>query len=233
MNAPASPEITILCSNGLAGVMAELRPRFEVDSGARLAVRLGTANALAKEIQEGAAFDLAVLTSAAIEELSRKGKIVAGTRVDIARSCVGVTVRPGARKPDLGTVAAFTRTLLDAKSIIFTSLGASGQHFASILPRLGIEEEVRRKATIPEGGLVAERVVTGEIALGIQQVSEILAVPGAILAGPIPAEVQKYTVFSAGVAAGARSPNGAKELLRRLADASTLALATSKGMEPP
>jgi molybdate transport system substrate-binding protein len=233
MNAPASPEITILCSNGLAGVMAELGPRFEAESGAKLALRLGTANALSKEIEDGAPFDLTVLTSTAIDQLTRDGRIVPGTRVDIARSCVGVTVRPGAPQPDIGTVEAFTRTLLAAKSIVFTSLGASGQHFASILPRLGIEAEVRRKATIPEGGLVAERVISGEIELGIQQVSEILAVPGANLVGPIPAELQKYTVFSAGLGADARNVDGAKALLRRLADASTLALATSKGMEPP
>lgn len=228
----STPPITVLCTLGLAGVMAQLAPRFEAESGCPLALRLGPAHALVAEIEAGAPFDVAILTATALDALAGRDKIVPGSRADIARSCVGVTIPPGAAKPDISTVAAFTGALLQARSIIFTALGASGQHFASILPRLGIEQEVRRKATVRDG-LVAEAVVRGEFDLGIQQVSEILAVAGAILLGPIPDAVQKYTVFAAGLGTAARNPAAAARLLRRLADASTLELAVSKGMEPP
>lgn len=224
-------EIIVLCSLGLAGVMAELQPQFERANAKRLALRIDTTNALKKEIENGAAFDVAILTAPVIDDLIRQGRIAAGTRADIARSWVGVTVPPDAPPPDIGTVDAFKRALLAAKSIIFTGQGASGQHFARLLPRLGIEEEILRKAVIPDGGLVAEAVVRGEVEMGIQQVSEILAVPGAVLVGPIPAELQNYTVFSAGLGAHARSVPAAKTLIARLTDADTLALATARGME--
>lgn len=226
-----APALQVLCTLGLAGVMAELTPAFEAANGARLAVRLGPAAELSQELDSGAPFDVAILTDAAVDMQIAKGRLAAGSRVDIAKSCVGVTVPPGTQKPDIGTVEAFRQTLLAAKSIVFTGRGASGQHFASLLPRLGIEDEVRRKATVIEG-LIAKRVVTGEIALGIQQISEILAVPGAVLVGPLPAELQKYTVFSAGLGAHAANAGLAKALLKQLADPATIALAQSKGMEP-
>jgi molybdate transport system substrate-binding protein len=223
--------IRVLCTMGLAGVMHDLAPRFERDSGFALDTTFKPANMLVRDIAEGAAFDVVLLTAALIDAEEKRGSVVAGTRLDVARSCVGVTVAPGAPLPDLTTVEAFKRTLLAARSIIFTAQGASGQYFASLLPRLGIEKEVRAKATIPDGGLVAERVISGEIELGVQQVSEILAVPGAVLAGQIPPEVQNYTTFSAALGAKAQNVAGAKALLARLGDAETAALARSKGME--
>lgn len=223
-------EIVVLCTLGLAGVMKELGPKFERENDCRLAIEFGPAARLSQDIAAGAAFDVAVLTAAAVDAMIATGKIAPGTRTDIAQSCVGVTVQPGATKPDISTVEAFKRALLAAKSVMFTVQGASGQHFASILPKLGIEHEVRAKTTMGHG-LVAEHVVRGEIELGIQQVSEILAVPGAVLVGPIPEEVQSYTVFSAGLGATARNLVGAKALLARLADAETAALATARGLE--
>jgi molybdate transport system substrate-binding protein len=225
-------DIIVLCTLGLAGVMNELVPQFERETGHRLAMRFGPTNLFKPEIAAGAEFDVTVLTAPVIDEFIAQGKIVPGTRVDIAKSRVGVTVRPGAPKPDIGSVEAFRRTLLDAKSIVFTGQGASGQHFASLLPKLGVEAEVRAKALVMEG-LVATKVVSGEIELGIQQVSEILAVPGAVLVGPIPDALQNVTVFSAGLGRSARDPAAARALLSRLAAPETLTIAKSKGMERP
>lgn len=225
-------ELRVLCTLGLAGVMGELGPAFERTHGARLALTFGPAAELSREMESGAPPDVAILSDVAVDAQVAAGRLVAGTRLDIAKSCVGVTVPPGAPRPDIGSVEAFRQALLAAPSIIFTARGASGQHFASLLPRLGIEDAVRRKAVIVEG-LIAKRVVTGEIALGIQQVSEILAVPGAVLVGPIPSELQKYTTFSAALGAHAREPALARALLAELADDRTAALAIARGMERP
>ncbi len=229
--AKSSTELTVFCTLGLAGVMEVVGPAFERESGARLALRTGPTNAFRPDIAAGAPFDLAILTAAAIDEFTASGRIAGGSRTDIARSCIGVTVPPGAARPDIGTVAAFRAALLAAPSVVFTGQGASGQHFARLLPQLGIEAAVRAKAVVMEG-LVATRVVTGEIALGIQQFSEILAVPGAVLVGPIPQELQAYTMFSAGLGAAARRPDLANPLLARLTDREARALCAAKGLEP-
>lgn len=231
MTSSENETIRVLCTMGLAGVMHDLIPRFERDSGHRVAATFKPANMLVRDIAEGAEFDVVLLTAALIDSEIARGSVVDGTRLDVARSCVGVTVRPGAPLPDISTVDAFRQTLLAARSIIFTGQGASGRYFASLLPKLGIEKEVRAKATIPDGGLVAEAVIRGDAELGIQQVSEILAVPGSVLVGPIPGEVQNYTTFSAGLGAGAQNLEGARALLARLADADTAVLARAKGME--
>jgi molybdate transport system substrate-binding protein len=224
-------ELTVFCTLGLAGVMEVLGPAFEREAGVRLALRTGPTNAFKPDIAADAPFDLAILTAAAIDEFRASGRIAGGSRTDIARSCIGVTVPPGAQKPDIATVAAFKAALLAAPSIVFTGQGASGQHFARLLPQLGIEAEVRANAVVTEG-LVATRVVTGEIALGIQQLSEILAVPGAVLVGPIPQELQAYTMFSAGLGAAAHQPDLARALVARLRARETRELLTAKGLEP-
>jgi molybdate transport system substrate-binding protein len=222
--------VVVLCSLGLAGVMAEAQPRFEQALGRALDVRLGPTAALSEEIAAGARFDVTVLTAPAIDAFMASGHVAAGTRADIARSCVGVTVAPGAPKPDISSVESFRQALLAARTVCYTAQGASGQHFASLLPRLGIEDAIKRKALIVHG-LVAESVLRGDADLGIQQISEILAVPGSVLVGPIPDEVQAYTVFSAGLGARSADLPAAKALIALLAAADTVALAVSKGME--
>lgn len=229
--AETGTELNVLCTLGLAGVMEVIGPEFEQECAAKLVLRIGSTNALRPDIASGAPFDLAILTASAIDEFMASGRIADGSRVDIARSCIGVTVPPGTVRPDIGTVKSFRDALLAATSVIFTGQGASGQHFARLLPQLGIEAEVRAKATVSEG-LVAARVVTGEIALGIQQLSEILAVPGAVLVGPIPQELQAYTTFSAGLGASARRRDLARALVARLRTSSARDLCRAKGLEP-
>jgi molybdate transport system substrate-binding protein len=227
----ADAPLEMLCTMGLAGVMAALRPRFEQAIGCPISVRFGPTAALAKDIEAGAAFDVAVLTGPAIEGFVRAGAIATGTRADLARSCVGVTVTPGLPKPDIGTTEAFKRALLAAKTVCWTLNGASGKHFASLLPRLGIEDALKRKALIIDG-LVAERVVRGDADLGIQQISEIRAVPGSVLVGPIPEALNVHTVFSAGAGAHAKNASAARALIGELASKATLEVAIEKGLDP-
>jgi len=206
-------------------------PAGETAIGSAIDVRLGPTAALSKEIESGAAFDLAVLTTAAIEDFTARGAIAPGTRTDIAQSCVGATVTPGLPLPDIGSVEALKRTLLAAKRVCYTLSGASGKHFASILPKLGIEKEIAAKALVIDG-FVAERVVKGEADLGFQQLSEIRAVAGSVLVGAIPDEVNLYTVFSAGLAAKTARRDKAAALLRELASPATLKVAVAKGLDP-
>jgi molybdate transport system substrate-binding protein len=226
---PATP-LTVLCTLGLAGVMADLTAAFERAVGCPLDVRLGPTVALTKDIAAGAAFDLAILTAQAIDDLIERG-VIAGARVDVASARVGATVPPGAPRPDIATVDAFTQALLSAKTVCYTRNGASGQHFAKILPQLGIADAINAKALIIDG-LVAERLIAGEADLGIQQISEIMAVPGSVLVGPIPDAVQARTMFSAGVAAKAANPDAAAALIRCLTAPAARSLATAKGLEP-
>jgi molybdate transport system substrate-binding protein len=227
----AGEPLEFFCTMGLAGVMAELRPRLEQTIGRPINVRLGPTALLSKEIEAGAPFDLAVLTAPAIDGFMRSGQVAAGTRTDIARSCVGATVTPGLPKPDIASTEAFKRALLAAKTVCYTSNGASGKHFASILPRLGIAAEINGKALIIDG-LVAERVVAGDADFGIQQVSEIRAVAGSVLVGPIPEELNVHTVFSAGVGASATDAAAARALIGELASKATRDVALAKGLDP-
>jgi molybdate transport system substrate-binding protein len=226
----ADDALELLCTMGLAGVMGELRESFERTIGCPIALRLGPTAALTKDIEAGASFDVAVLTTSAVDDLTARGTMAAGTGVDLARSCVGATVTPGLPKPDISTTKAFTAALIGAKRVCYTLNGASGKHFASLLPRLGIAEEVNSKALIIDG-LVAERVVRGDADFGIQQVSEIRAVPGSVLVGPIPEELNVHTVFAAGLSANAKHPAAARALIAALASDATRAVALAKGLD--
>ena len=165
-----------------------------------------------KLIQSGEeTFDVAVLTPEAIDGLIKDGKVVAGSRADLAKTGVGVVVKAGAPLPDIGSVDAFKRTLLAAKSVAYidpAAGGSSGIYVGKLLERLGIAKEVNAKAKLIHGGAVADHIADGEAEIGIHQISEILAVKGAVLVGPLPAEIQNFTVYSAGV--GTAAKDGAK-----------------------
>jgi molybdate transport system substrate-binding protein len=223
--------VEVFCTLGLAGVVRELLPDLERAVGATLSIRFGPTAALSNELAAGAAFDVAVLTGPAIDDFTRRGLLTGDPRVDIAQSCVGVTVQPGLPTPEIGSVDAFKSALLAANRVCYTLNGASGKHFASLLPRLGVEDAVNRKALVIDG-LVGEYVVRGDADLGIQQISEIRAVPGAVLVGPIPAELNVYTVFSAGLSAKAQNADAARKLIIELASPATRALALAKGLDP-
>jgi molybdate transport system substrate-binding protein len=222
-----------LFSNGVKAVVVELVPEFERTSGAKADITWASTNMLLEQIAKGPTGDLAILTDEAIDDLIRQGRIVPGSRVDLARSAIGIAVRAGAPKPDIGSADALKQALLSARAISYSKTGISGVYFPTVLERLGITEAMRSKVVIPPPGvLVGEIVVKGEADLGVQQISELLPVPGIEIVGPLPAELQKLTVFSAGLFTGAKDTQAAKTLVTMLTAPAARALYQRKGMEP-
>ncbi len=222
----------VLCTNGLKSVLLDLVPAFERASGTKVAITWGSAAGLLKELAAGAGGDLVILSAEAIDDLVSQGSVVAGSKVDLARSAIGVAVRKGAKKPDIGSPDALKRALLAAKSVSHSKTGMSGIHFATVPARLGIADEMKSKIVIPDPGTpVGEVVARGDAEIGIQQISELLPVEGVEIVGPLPAELQKITTFSAGVLAAAKEPAAAGALVKYLA-AEAPRLLKEKGLEP-
>lgn len=222
----------VLCTNGLKTVMLELAPEFEHAIGTKAVITWGSANGLLKELEAGAGGDLAILTAEAIDGLIKEGKVVAGSRVDLARSGIGVAVRKGAPKPDIGSPDALRRALLAAKSVAHSKTGMSGIYFPTVLARLGIADEMKPKIVTPEPGTpVGEVVAKGGAEIGVQQISELLPVAGIEIVGPLPAALQRITIFSAGVLTAAKEPEAARALVQFVATASR-PLLKDKGLEP-
>ena len=236
MLAPAAAaELKVLTTGAFKQALLAALATFRPPGGDRIVVDNDTAGALVRRIAAGETFDLVVLTPKAIADFTGQGRIAAGTGTDLARVGVGVMVREGAARPDIATVDAFRQALLDAKSVAYidpASGGSSGIYVSGLLDRLGIAGQVRPNAVLVPGGLVAGRIASGEAELGIHQISEISHVPGVVLVGPLPAAIQNYTVYAAGVSAATAQPDLARALLAHLAGPGTAALLRDKGMEP-
>jgi molybdate transport system substrate-binding protein len=231
----AAAEIKVLTAGAFKQVLLMLVPDFEKQTGHKVIVQNDTVGALAKRIEGGEVFDLAVLTPAAVNDLSSKGKFVAGSRTNLGRVGVGVVVKEGAPKPDISSVEAFKKALLAAKSVAYidpAAGGSSGIYVAGLLDRLGVAAEVKPKAKLIPGGAVAEHIARGEAELGIHQISEILPVKGVTLVGPLPADIQNYTVYAAGLGAHGKESEAAKALLKTLSGPAAADVLKSKGMEP-
>jgi molybdate transport system substrate-binding protein len=232
--AAEAADITVLCSSGFKAVMEELAPQFERATHHKVVVRYGLAATLKQEIEAGAAFDLAVLTPAAIDDLIGQRKVASDSRTILARSGLGIAIRTGARKPDIATVEAFKRSLLAAKSIAYAKEGASGVAFAALIQRLGIADDLKAKSTLTASGEeVGAAVVRGGAEFGVLPVSEILPVRGAELLGTFPADAQSYIVMVAAVGAGSRESHAAGDLITFLTAPAALPVIKAKGMERP
>ncbi len=225
----AAAEVTLLISNALKTVMEDLAPRFEKATGHKLMISYGSTNPMKARIEKGEAFDLTILGDDAIDALIKQGKLDGATCAVIARSVLGVAIRKGATKYDVSTTDAFKRTLLDAKSIGYLEDGLTGTYLKVLFQRLGIADNVRPKLKSVRG---AEAVASGEVELGVTQISEILYQKGAELAGPLPPEIQHYTNFSSAVAAGARQADAAKALLEYFAAPDAVRVMKANGLEP-
>jgi len=231
----AAAEIKVLTAGAFKQVLLVLMPDFEKQTGHKVVLENDTVGALTKRIEGGEAFDLAVLTPAAVNDLSTKGKFVAGSRTNLGRVGVGVVVKEGAPKPDISSVDAFKKTLLAAKSVAYidpAAGGSSGIYVAGLLDKLGIAADVKPKAKLIPGGAVAEHIARGEAEIGIHQISEILPVKGITLVGPLPADIQNYTVYAAGLGANGKESEAAKALLKTLSGPAAADVLKSKGMEP-
>jgi molybdate transport system substrate-binding protein len=229
-------EMKIISGGAFKQVLTPLLAQYEKESGNTANVTYRTVGQHLKLIGGGEEkFDVAILTPEAIDTLAKEGKVVPGSRADLAKTGVGVVVKAGTPLPDISTVEAFKRTLLAAKSVAYidpAAGGSSGIYVAKLLERLGIAMQVNAKAVLVQGGEVATHVVDGEAEIGVHQISEILAVKGAVLVGPLPAEIQNYTIYAAGVSAAAENREAATVLVRFLSGPHAIPIIKSKGMEP-
>jgi molybdate transport system substrate-binding protein len=211
--AASAAEIKVLSTQATEEAYKELVPLFEKASGHKVTtVFTGTLDAL-KRLSNGEAYDLLIMARQQIDELSQSGKVVAGSRTDIAKSGVGAAVGKGKPKPDISTVDALKKTLLAAKSIGY-STGPSGIYVVTMFQKMGIADEIKSKLKqTPSGVFVGSIIASGEAEIGFQQVSELSFFPGIDYVGPIPADVQLITVFSAGIPAGSKEVEAAKALV--------------------
>jgi molybdate transport system substrate-binding protein len=223
--------VEVLSTLALRGVLTEIADDFRARHGFGIAAIYKSTNAALNLIGEGARADVAIITGEAMDRLVRDGVIAAGSTADVARSGVGIAVPADAPKPDIGSVPAFKRAVLEAKSIAFSRLGASGIHFAKVIERLGIAEEVRRKARIVDA-YVGELAARREVGMAVQQMSELIPVAGIDIVGPLPAELQKISVFAADVFNAACNADGAGKLIACLAAPALAPVLIRKGLEP-
>jgi len=225
-------EMKLMTSNALRTVLGEIAPAFERAHGYRISVSFDPAQRMLKRIAAGETADAAIISASAIDQLTEQGVIAPASRRKLARYGVGVAVRAGAPEPDIGSVEAFKRALLDAKSIACTVEGASGIYFSKLIERLGIAAEVNAKAVRRGGGLIAELVAAGEAELAVQQVPELLAVPGVKLLGAFPQELQNISVLAAGVFSASKLPQAGAALIDFLSTPEAARVFRAKGFEP-
>jgi molybdate transport system substrate-binding protein len=225
-------EIKVLSTQAPEQAYRELVPQFEKASGHTVTtVFTGTLD-VQKRIAAGEAYDLIIMAGPALDDFIKSGKIAPGSRVNIARSGVGVAVRAGAPKPDIGTTEAVKKTLLAAKSIGY-STGPSGVYLTGLFQRLGVADAIKSKLKqTPTGIFVGNIVADGTAEIGFQQVSELAHFPGVDFVGPLPADIQEITVFAAGIQVGARQADAAKDWVKFLTAPAAAPMFKSKGLEP-
>jgi molybdate transport system substrate-binding protein len=232
----AADELRVMTSGTFTAAFLELAPRFEQATGHRLVAATTSmgvgADSIPSRLQRREPADVVIVDDDAIGALIAAGAVIAGTRTPLARSGIGMAVRAGAPRPDISSVDALRRALLQARSIAY-SASVSGRYISTeLFQRLGIAEQVAGKSRRIEGERVGAVVARGEAEVGFQQTSELLPVPGIDYVGPLPTEVQRVSVFSAGVAAHARNPAAAAALIRFLASAEASAAVGRTGLEP-
>jgi molybdate transport system substrate-binding protein len=229
-------EVHVMISGGFSAAYDQLAPSFEKATGHKLVTVRGasmgtTPEAIPNRLQRGEPADVVIMVDDALDVLTKQGKVVEGSRVDLARSVIGISVRAGAPKPDISSVDAFKRALLDAKSIAYSD-SASGVYLSTVLfPRLGIADQLKAKSKRVEGEPVGAVVARGDAEIGFQQMSELLAVKGIDVVGPLPADVQKTTVFAIGAVKGAKEEDAAWALMNFLASPAAIGAIKKSGLE--
>jgi len=232
--APAqTAPLRVLVSNGVREVVQDLQPQCERAIGHPLAIQLGSTTAIQNKIAAGEQFDVALLTTEAIGDLIKEGKVAAHSRTDMARCGIGVGVRAGAAKPDIRTPEGLKRALRETKSISYAQDGASRVFIEQMVERMGITADVQPKTILTQGSVAAgENVAAGKAAIVMTLISEILPMPGVELVGPVPMEFQSYVNFAAGINAKAANADAAQALIRFLTGPKAAAVYKAKGMEP-
>lgn len=224
--------IRVLSTLALKGAAGKLAGRFEAESGVRIEADFAPTLALLDRLRDGEAADVVILTKEALDDLAAKGTVARESCVDLARSFVGVAVKAGEPHPDISTETALRATLLGARSVAYSRIGASGILFAQLIARMGIASEINAKAKIIPSGFTAERLVAGEADLAVQQISELKQVTGIEVVGPIPHGLQTAAVFSAGRLSMSKRADPSGRLLRFLASPEAVAALRESGLEP-
>jgi molybdate transport system substrate-binding protein len=225
-------EINVLSTQATQEAYLELVAQFEKATGHKVKTDFtGTLN-VQKRLASGESFDMIVMAAPAIDEQIKLGKAVAGSRVDIAKSGTGVAVRKGAPRPDIGSVETLRKTLLSVKSIGY-STGPSGVYMLSVFDKLGVADQVKGKLKqTPSGVFVGNLIASGETEIGFQQIAELVHFAGIDYVGPLPGELQRMTVFSAGIHAGAKQPDAARTLMKFLTAPAAAGVIRKHGLEP-
>ncbi|HMK79575.1 MAG TPA: substrate-binding domain-containing protein [Xanthobacteraceae bacterium] len=228
-------DLKVLASVALSAVLRDLAPDFEKATGNKLNISFGLAVELKKRVLDGEAADVIIVTRSMLDDLQKANRLAADSLANVAGTPVSVAARSGAPKPDISSVEAFKRALLGARSVVYSDPakgGVSGVHFARVIDRLGIAEQMKAKTILVPGAEAAEVVARGEAELGIAQGSEIVPVAGAEWIGPLPGELASTTVFAAAVGAATKSPEAAQSLIRFLTGVSAAPRLKAKGFEP-
>jgi molybdate transport system substrate-binding protein len=233
----SAAEVRVMISGGLTAAYQALVPEFERATGHKVLTAFGpsmgtTVNAIPVRLERGEPADVLIMVGYALGDLIKQGKVMADTRVDLVKSPIGIAVKAGAPKPDISSTEAVKRALLAAKSIAYSD-SASGVYVSTeMFGKLGIADEMKDKARKIPATPVGEIVARGDAEIGFQQISELMPVAGIDIVGPLPPELQKITVFSAGVASVSKEPDAGKALIKFLASPAASAAITRSGMEP-
>jgi len=226
--AARSAELKIFTSRAISTVLAEIGPEFERSSGHKLNVITGLSSEFVGRINGGETFDVIAAPPPALDALIKSGKVAADSKTNLVRSASGVAVRAGAPKPDISSVEAFKRALLNATSITYLPVPGVPQ----VIERLGLKDALASKVTIPSTDISSELVAKGEIELGILPITQMFTTPGVELAGLLPAEIQFYTSFGGAVSATSKAPDATRDLLRFLKGPTAIPVIKAQGMEP-
>jgi molybdate transport system substrate-binding protein len=237
IDVPGAAEIKVMISGGFNAAYRDLIADFERSTGHKLTTSEGASmggapDSIPTRLARGEGADVVILAGSAVDNLIKDGKAQPGSRVDLARSLIGMVVRKGASKPDISTVDALKRTLLEAKSIAY-SASASGVYLSTeMFARLGVADQIKHKAKRIESERVAAVVARGDAEIGFQQVSELLPEKGTDYVGPLPPEVQRITIFSASIASASKEPEAGRQLIKFLTSPAAAPAVTKSGLEP-
>jgi molybdate transport system substrate-binding protein len=230
-------DIRAYCTFGVQGAMTKLAPQFERETGNKLIMTFGPTGGIAARVKNGEPFDVVIVSDAAMADLIKLGKVVEQGRTDIARVGISVAIRRGASRPDISSVESFKAALLAAKAISYTNPvdgGFSGVYMADLVKRLGIAEQLAPKTKLAKGGTSSGVLAaSGEVDIAIQTTSDLAPTPGIEIVGPLPAEIQHFTVLSAGISAKAADPAAAKRLILQLSSPAVYPVFRETGLEPP
>jgi molybdate transport system substrate-binding protein len=229
-------DITVLSAGAINSVAKALIPEFEASTGNKVTLRNDTVGGLVRRITAGETFDVVMMSPACLNELAKTGKITPGSSVRLAQVGIGVGIKSGSPAPDISTVAGFKAALLGIRKVAYidpASGGSSGIYLAKLFQTMGIADAMAPKSVLVNGGLAATAVVDGRADIVVQQISEVIAVPGITLVGPLPAEIQNLTTYAGAISAGSAAPAAAQAFLATMAGPTARPVLETKGMTQP